>query len=569
MSRPPEPNKSSLFFRFLKRVRHRSSSHREWPTYDSPPTVRHSTGSHRSWTRESASPRRHTAFQEIKHSNSPRSPRRRSTFRVFRRSPSTSPPHTSPRRVSTDCVRNSSGHRRRSPIVRFGCWLNMTDSPDLRQSVQQDGGLKDRHQKSRESYTSTYSSSLYPPQSSSERRRSEGQYQHLGAEHLGPELYSLTPRQQSNQISFEHSSDGQLSQSSRQLGEILENTELSPSEDINQYFVNFNGREDSKGVGHSRSFRTTTSAISHARSPQIPNSPPGDSGDQRTPFRPRMKQLDLSLLDRIGTSAEVMNGVLSDEIPLEEVQPIKEDPSNGTTKHPIWHQLSSGALSLLPMSPRSSRKQKRSKEEKQEDRREERKREGRDQQACRIGSYEKGINSTPEHQVLTTLFDSVGNSMMPTDAPLICQLGNGKYSRRVFIIRSPTQLDENIILSDFAQTRMSDVRRFFSSQPLSSERPSPTMSNQLEPFSSVEEISSSKKGNRSPSVYRMINLPKSNIKGNGSALSQLWPKFLLWDLPISRSIISPEIKAEFRDQVGLIILRLFLISAIPSVVRFI
>lgn len=140
-------------------------------------------------------------------------------------------------------------------------------------------------------------------------------------------------------------------------------------------------------------------------------------------------------------------------------------------------------------------------------------------------------------------------------APLICRLGEGKYSRRVFVIRSPTMLDENIKLSDFAQTRISDIRRLLHSQPSDSlGPPKPQTENNPPLLASASSLLTSSTPRRPKTVYRKVNSCSFNsLNGFAStsarATQQFWSRFILWELAINRSSFFSELKSEFHNQV--------------------
>lgn len=161
------------------------------------------------------------------------------------------------------------------------------------------------------------------------------------------------------------------------------------------------------------------------------------------------------------------------------------------------------------------------------------------------------LGDQPDAAVLSRQYE--GGSFCPSGlstfvkTPLICRLGNGKYSRRVFIIRTPSKLGENVILADSAQTTLLDIRRLLHSQR-----------------SAVALLmgSGNSHGQNPPPDSSLCAADKSAVykrvafdeHGRSSApiilkQQQLWQGFLLWDLPIHRSMLSPEVKSEFQNQV--------------------
>lgn len=93
---------------------------------------------------------------------------------------------------------------------------------------------------------------------------------------------------------------------------------------------------------------------------------------------------------------------------------------------------------------------------------------------------------------------------------LITQLGTGPLSRRVFVIRSPTRLNENVITSNFAQTQYGDLLSFCDRLNLCS--------------------SGSKSG--------FARLQPADFDDNLS--KSFWPRVLIWDLPMKRPGLASE-----------------------------
>lgn len=118
--------------------------------------------------------------------------------------------------------------------------------------------------------------------------------------------------------------------------------------------------------------------------------------------------------------------------------------------------------------------------------------------------------------------------------PLICRLGDGLYSRRVFVIRSPTRLTENVAIAGLAQTRIADVHRLFNSQ--SSQDVEGTSQNDSEVP-------------RHPGVIRRVDSSNSSVEGV-KGKQGFWPRFIVWDLPVCRDSLSASpLKVEFSNQV--------------------
>jgi hypothetical protein len=96
------------------------------------------------------------------------------------------------------------------------------------------------------------------------------------------------------------------------------------------------------------------------------------------------------------------------------------------------------------------------------------------------------------------------------DGPFITQLGTGALSRRVFVIRTPTRLNENVVTSGFVQTKYSDLLHFLD----------------------ILNTSSSKIGKTNLNKVKQMNFE--------TPCKSFWPRALIWDFPMNRAGIASE-----------------------------
>lgn len=108
--------------------------------------------------------------------------------------------------------------------------------------------------------------------------------------------------------------------------------------------------------------------------------------------------------------------------------------------------------------------------------------------------------------------------------PLICTLGSGPLTSRIFVVRSPTSLDSNVVGREFAQTRTRDIRRV------------------------IEDLQR-RWGDSTPVPSKCLRLPDRKPPRKRTGVPRaFWARCLIWDLSIARAGMAGGI-AEFEHQV--------------------